>query len=192
MTSIVYDTEIKLCIPDKYKKNNPKYKYCSGWEDFKNMGISIIGYCSLENPTDYGYFVNAYSFQSLINATLASGGKVYGFNSKGFDDKLLKANGINVTTDIDLLEQIRLSAFGSTNWKDTPSGHSYSLDFIARANNLTKTASGDLAPIMYQQGRMKELADYCINDCIITAKLINLFYSGKLKNPNTGRYFNTL
>lgn len=113
---------------------------------------------------------------------------IIGFNSKQFDDNLCRANGIDVITTYDLLEEIRLVAFGSTRWEDTPEGHNYSLDAIAKANGMTKTGHGALAPQLWQEGKHQEVIDYCVNDVKLTVELLNLGLKGKLINPNGGRY----
>jgi hypothetical protein len=109
-----------------------------------------------------------------------------GFNSKAFDDKLLASNGAPVQTDYDVLEQIRISAFGSNRWEDTPEGYSYSLDNLAKANGMKKTGSGSLAPKLWQDGREQEVIDYCLNDCRLTRDLLLLGLEGKLIDPNNG------
>ena len=40
---IVYDTEIVKCIPDRGgRKAHPDLDYCAGWDDYANMGISVL------------------------------------------------------------------------------------------------------------------------------------------------------
>ena len=183
---LIYDCEIIKCIPTGARFS--EYEYCEGWDDFKNMGISVIGFYSDKIP--WSSLFNAYShslkpfdnFQRIID----NESQIIGFNSKNFDDKLCQTNGINITTTYDLLEEIRIAAFGSPDWQDTPKGFSYSLDAIARANGRVKTGSGALAPQLWQEGRKQEVIDYCINDVKLTVEILRLGLKGKLKDPNTG------
>jgi hypothetical protein len=201
MKGIVYDCEILRCIPSKeieivslekredyFNRFGDGYQYCGGWEDFENMGITVI--CAIELKSDRTYtFVhpNVARFQELVYSTQKNNNKICGFNSANFDDRLCAANSIAVATDFDLLEQVRLAAYGSTNWQDCPKGHSYKLDAIARANGFAKTGSGSLAPQVWQQGKYQEVIDYCMNDVKITKELILVFLENKLKDPNTGK-----
>lgn len=197
MKGIVYDCEIIRCIPPQgiamttletgevyFNRFGDGFQYCGGWEDYENMGISVI--CAIELESDKSYtFIHpeTSNFQNLVYS-VQQNGQIAGFNSINFDDKLCRANGIAVTTNFDLLQEIRLAAYGSANWVDCPKGHSYKLDAIARANGYAKTGSGSLAPQLWQQGKRQEVVDYCMNDAKITKELILLFLDGKLKNPN--------
>ena len=183
---LVYDCEIIKCIPTGATFSD--YEYCGGWTDFENMGISVIGFYSNKQSlwfNGYCYCLAPFhDFQRLVN----SESKIVGFNSKNFDDNLCKANGINITTNYDLLEEIRIAAFGSKHWEDTPKGHSYSLGMIASANGAAKTGKGELAPQLWQEGKHQEVIDYCVNDVKLTVELLNLGLKGKLINPNNGEY----
>ena len=186
MKGIVYDCEIIRCIPSRDSKST-EYEYCSGWDDFGGMGISVI--CAIELETDRIYtFVHpeVAHFQQLIYSVQQTG-KIAGFNSLNFDDKLCYVNGIAVNTDFDLLCEVRVAAYGSPGWEDCPKGYSYKLDAIALNHGFAKTGSGTLAPQLWQQGRCQEVIDYCVNDVKITKELILLFLDGKLKDPNNGK-----
>lgn len=183
---LVYDCEIIKCIPTG--ELNKNYKYCGGWRDFNNMGISVIGFYSDKSSlwfNGYNHCLTPFQdFQKLVN----NESQIVGFNSKQFDDNLCQANGIEIKTTYDLLEEIRLSAFGSPHWEDTPKGHSYSLGAIASANGAAKTGSGDAAPQLWQDGKHQEVIDYCVNDVKLTVELLKLGLAGKLINPNNGEY----
>lgn len=207
MTRIVYDCEIIRCIPSKgveingifetkeayYNRFGDGFEYCGGWRDFENMGISIIGACDIDTGDLYTFvnpLINGYDDTPTINefenfVTVET--EVWGFNSLNFDDALCAANLIQVDTDHDLLQLVRLAAYGSTDWQDQPPGYSYSLDALARANGFKKSGSGELAPKLWQQGKYQEVIDYCLNDCKITRELILLYEAGKLIDPNTGQ-----
>lgn len=182
MKNIIYDCEIIKCIPQGEILSN--YEYCGGWDDFEGMGISVICAIDLESDRTYIFSKDFQDFQELVDST----DKIFGFNSKNFDDNLCNAHGITVTTDFDLLEQVRLSAYGSSEWFHCPKGYTYKLDALAKSNGLGgKTGSGEQAPKLWQQGKRQEVIDYCINDVILTKQLIIKFLDGHLKDPNTNK-----
>lgn len=193
MTYLIYDCEIEKLIPSRNEPLEPCFKYCEGWTDYKGMGISVIGYLAVDYgciSTGYVDFSNDKSMiEPILNrfkTRVSQSDLVIGFNSRNFDDKLLAANGIEVETRYDLLEQIRIAAFGSPRWQDTPRGRTYKLDAIARANGLAKTGTGELAPKLWQQGKKQEVIDYCVHDTKITYDLMRLGIQGRLIDPNTG------
>ena len=203
---LFYDCEIIKAIPDS-KSRLEGIKYCQGWTDHSNMGISVISYCQLlsgaDNPdmilNDVPSFtslsINICSTNYIIGdsyglqafATLAKHHKMVGFNSRMFDDKLMAANGVNIQTEYDLLEEIRWAAYGSINYQDAPQGSSYKLAAVAEANNCRKTGSGENAAIQWQNGNHREVIDYCCNDSSISVKLLALGLHGRLIDPNTGK-----
>lgn len=180
---LIYDCEIIKCIPDRSGKFEG-YEYCEGWHDHANMGISVIGaYSRSCDHTGYVLGEDLDTFRKL----LADHEYVIGFNSRNFDDRLLAANGIEVKTDYDLLEEVRIAAGWGATYDTVPQGYSYSLDAIARANGMAKTGSGALAPQLWQQGRHQEVIDYCLNDVNITHEILKLGLAGSLQDPNTGQ-----
>jgi hypothetical protein len=187
---LIYDCEIIRCIPAR-ESSIKGLKYCRGWTDFANMGVSVIG-CSLTRHESF-YYNNPesaipYDFSWFRDFLAEVKPIVVGFNSASFDDQLLAANNIEIKTDYDVLREIRIAAFGSPDWRKTPQGASYSLDLIARANGYAKTGSGDLAPVLWQTGRRQEVIDYCLMDVKITEAILILGLEGKLIDPNTGKY----
>jgi|GEM_PF-859663 DEAD/DEAH box helicase domain-containing protein len=185
------------------------YQYCAGWNDFENMGIAVIGVCNIDTEELYyfsdrdhnlkrgkylegfNHFPGAFvDFDAITEKGEIELIEWWGFNSLNFDDKLCRANGIDIYTNHDLLCQIRLAAFGSSHWEDQPRGSSYSLGAIAKVNGMAKSGSGELAPKLWQDGKHQEVIDYCLNDCLITARLIKLFERGALIDPNTGEKLN--
>lgn len=181
MDYLVYDTEIVNLIPSSREGKLPRYKYCSGWGDFSGMGISVIGYYS--SVSDECFHTNS---PEVFQEVASNHAVIVGFNSRCFDDSLLKAHGVNVQTDYDLLEQVRIAAGFKAVRQSVPSGYSYKLDAIARVNGMAKTVAGELAPKLWQDGKRRAVIDYCLNDVKVTLELLKLGLDGKLKDPNTG------
>lgn len=191
----IYDLEIIQAIPPKDEADRIEgIQYCAGWSDFKNMGISVGAICylsDLNGEYEVSHPIGFTDIEDLIYETDTTeiDGLHYkfgGFNSKKFDDSLMKANGFNVSSDFDILEMV-LQAAGMENikyWEMEPK-RSYSLDRITRANGMEKTGRGDLAPILWQQGKKREVLDYCKNDALIEAKVLKLLLNGELIDPNT-------
>lgn len=193
--NLVYDCEIIQMIPPKGISRIDGFEYCDGWEDYEGMGISVICVADLDSELEESFNLNlrndrlteASGISQIECQRLLLANHISGFNSKKFDDLLCDAHGIAVTTDFDLLEQVRLSAYGSIEWFDCPRGFTYKLDALAQANGLGgKTGSGELAPKLWQQGRQEEVINYCMNDVRLTKQLILKFKAGELIDPNTG------
>jgi DEAD/DEAH box helicase domain-containing protein len=183
MNYLIYDCEIEKLIPPRNEQRMDGYEYCEGWRDFENMGISVIG-CKWSGEKSPFACFSADEFRRIEAQRTVM---LIGFNSWSFDDELLKANGYNTFTEYDVLEQVRLAAYGSDSYKDQPKGYSYSLGKIAEANGFAKTGSGELAPKLWQDGRRQEVIDYCLNDVVITEKILLLGLEGKLIDPNDGK-----
>lgn len=202
--NLIYDCEIIRCIPPKgisiLETDPSKYptrfgdgfQYCSGWSDFENMGISVIAVADLFSEYSEVFSLDISNpdpippvgFSKLQNLFVEN--KIMGFNSRNFDDKLCYAHGLNVQTSLDLLEEVRIAAYGSPSWEDQPQGFSYSLNAIAQSNGLSKTGHGELAPKLWQEGKREEVSNYCLNDVLITKELLLKFLEGTLIDPNTG------
>ena len=64
---------------------------------------------------------------------------------------------------------------------------SYKLDAIARANGMAKSGDGQMAPLLWQQGKRQEVIDYALNDVRITRDILKLGLKGELVDPNTNK-----
>jgi hypothetical protein len=188
MQYIIYDCEIIKCIPAKNEAIGI-YDYCGGWNDHANMGISVVGTIThtgeelaIVPDGDYEH-VDLIALEEEAQDTF-----IIGFNSRNFDDRLMAAHGITIKTDYDILEQVRLAAYGSTDYRDCPKGFSYSLGKLGEANGFPKTGTGELAPQLWQQGRRQEVIDYCLNDVRLTKKILELGMEGHLVDPNTAKF----
>lgn len=176
---LFYDLEIAKLI--NFDSRYPNLQYCDGWDDFKGMGISCVGFAL--NYDDA--IAEPYPSERFIEMATSGDYEVIGFNSNSFDDQLLRANGINIQST-DLLSMIRLVAYGSTNWEDQPRGYSYKLDSLARANGIPpKTGTGELAPVLWQLGKHQQVLDYCAHDVDILRKLYHQFITVGIFDPNT-------
>jgi hypothetical protein len=181
---LIYDIEIAKAIPPKHPVKG--IEYCNGWSDFENMGIAVIGY-KWSHEANARHTLSAIGFLDMLMQYEEEDYKLVGFNSRSFDDKLLAANDLaGIETHYDLLEQIRVAAGFKGDYKSVPKGYKYSLDNIAQDNGAAKTGQGALAPVLWQQGKNQEVIDYCINDVLITEKILQLGLAGELVDPNTG------
>lgn len=181
---VLYDAEIIKCIPPK---RNDSLDYCEGWDDFANMGISTVGF--IKSTGEIGAwdsrFQQLFALQSTLEHPFASAHHVIGFNSEAFDDNLLAANGVTIKTTYDILKEVRMSAYGSPRWEDTPIGYTYSLNALCRANGLEKTGKGEDAPAQWQIGDYTGVIAYCLNDVWIELQILLLGLAGNLIDPNT-------
>jgi Predicted 3'-5' exonuclease related to the exonuclease domain of PolB len=190
---LVYDCEIINAIPDPKKRKDPNYTYCSGWTDFSGMGVAVIGYRIDRHQPSY-----CLSVEEFAEIVKNFDGVVVGFNSIMFDDRLLAAHGLPIKTGYDLLPEIRGQAGLISNPRSkalkglTPAikgKRTYKLDKIASFNNLPgKSMDGAMAPLLWQQGKHKEVIDYCLGDVLVTSQILELGLMGSLRDPNTGEY----
>lgn len=187
MDYLIYDCEIIRCIPTNEPRDS-SFEYCEGWSDFEEMGISVIG-CYWSDSDEYDCWENGYWGRNDIYQFLTGDEPlpyVIGFNSKSFDDNLLKAHGVDIATDYDLLEEVRIAAGFGRDYQSVPKGFSYALGKLGEANGFPKTGSGELAPQLWQRGERQAVIDYCLNDVRITKALLDLGLAGELIDPNTG------
>ncbi len=168
---IIFDCEIISAI--NLKTELKDIKTCAGWDDFKNMGISVI--CAFDYQTGrYRVFTtdNMDDFRSLVDRTDI----VIGYNSLTFDNPLCRANQINVedSKSWDLLKEILLSAGIEEPFEDN-SYETFSLSACAFANlGIRKKSDGADAPIQWQRRRIGTVIDYCLNDVFLTKGLFEL------------------
>jgi hypothetical protein len=188
---LIYDLEICNAIPPRDSQEWVKdISYCKGWEDFKGMGISAISWClvdaeSLETIEMSVSQLTHAAWKRLSKFNSDPAIKIGGFNSLKFDDRLLQAYGLQVTSDFDILQLILEAAGlkGQEYWKQ---GLRYNLAGIATANGLQKSGSGELAPILHQRSKFSELMAYCLNDSMVETDILVKLLKGILVDPNTG------
>lgn len=170
---ILFDCEIQNLIPAQGQAQDAAYRYCNGWGDFDGMEVAVIcTYDFLSQETGVWMKDNLAEFGCQIrNRT------TIGYNNLNFDDKLLAANGLKAGRSADLLAMIRA--------KKEKKGAGYSLNNMALANGISpKSGHGSLAPILWQEGKIGELINYCLHDIEITKRLIEKARLTPLKDPN--------
>lgn len=181
---LVYDLEIVKAIPSTREPRLDGIDYCAGWNDHANMGVACL--CAYDYQTDrYRVFTEA----NLADfAKLASERLVIGFNSIGFDDKVVNAAvpeaGNAVQSGYDLLVEMWVAAgLAPTFQMGTHGG--FGLDATCTRNlGSKKTGNGALAPVMWQRGEIGAVIDYCMEDVRLTKKLLDrILRAGKLLDP---------
>lgn len=182
---LVYDLEIIKAIPPKSGQFLGGIEYCENWQDTANMGISVIG--------TYDYLTNQYqifledNFDEFV-ALARSHSTLVGFNNIKFDNAVLIDSGLSMPRSgyYDLLVEIWAGA-GLESEFQYPSHAGYGLDAVCSANGLGgKTGRGDLAPVLWQQGKYGQVINYCLNDVLLTKRLLDLVLkAGRIKSPKT-------
>jgi len=170
LDAVIYDIEIEKCIPDRRVPPEPDLRYCQGWDDHANMGIAVL--CAYDTrDSRYRVFLkdNLDRFAALIQGRL-----VVGFNTHGFDNQLLDANGIQVLQDRswDLLCALRKACGEPETYTRGVTAAGRTLDALAACNlGASKTGHGELAPVNWQRGKWGTVIDYCLADVNLTVRL---------------------
>ena len=199
MKILIYDCEIIKAVPDKNKVNLGHIEYCNGWDDFENMGISVIGVNCISKEVDKVFNFNALPNNDAMECIdtfqymLDDADVLVGFNNQHFDDNLIKANGFTIPENVvnyDILAEI-WEAAGLGRVFVYPSHTGFSLGSICEANGIgSKTGSGANAAILWQQGKVKEVIEYCENDIRLTKQLFDLIQEkGEIIDPRINNYY---
>lgn len=189
MKGLVYDCEIIRCIPKPGQPNNPKYEYCGGWDDFPNMGISVIAVVGIESDAMNTFTEDEFGDFAELWEELPVSEQIVGFNSKQFHDKLLVEYGFadkGITT-FDLAQEIRKAAYGNDDWDSQPNIDSYSLAALCGANGQHYMPSKAMSAKMWQDGKRDEVISKCVNNVAAIRNLLIKFLNGDLIDPNTGK-----
>lgn len=161
----VFDLEIKNTI-----ESLP-----NGWRDHDKMGISVL--CLYDYVTGrYRVFDDATRAECV--GILNDYDVVVGYNTVGFDWKVLDATWprpaevARDSRDFDVLRELWKS-LGLDPDNFNPRTHGgYKLDDVAAETlGMRKSGDGALAPKLWQQGRIAELHDYCLEDVRIERTL---------------------
>lgn len=200
---LVYDCEIINAIkPKKPSEVRKDIKYCDGWEDYKGMGISCVGlydtvkrkhYMACATPMlesllkETGLQYELMGIKDIISL-FGVLDVLVGFNNLKFDRNLLRANGIAPDlVEYDIIQEV-WAAVGLSPVFNYRTHGGFSLGDVASANfGMEKSGDGGNAPLLYQKGEFRKLADYCHNDIVLTAKILDLILRGELKNPKNGK-----
>ncbi len=184
MKALIYDIEIKKAIQGKNETRMDGIDYCGGWNDHANMGISVIGAYDFHEER---YRVFCDDNKEAFFALCDSSDLLITFNGIGFDDQVIKKCWTSVDFNpgeksYDILVEIRKAA---------GSYAGFSLDATCAVNfNTRKTGNGALAPILWQQGKIGAVIDYCLNDVALTKQCFHsVCQHGGLLNPKeTGQF----
>ena len=193
MKILIYDCEILKAIRDPKKVDLQGIEYCNGWDDYENMGISVIGVNFISEVGDEVFSHNCDKNLETFQNGLDVATVLVGFNNQSFDDNLIKANGFTIPENIvnyDLLAEIWEGAgLGRTFVYPTHAG--FSLDAICKANGLgEKTGTGANAAVLWQRGKFDEVIEYCENDIRLTRKLFDLIQEkGEIKDPREDNFY---
>ena len=189
---LVYDLEILKAIHGKGEELVEGIEYCGGWGDHRGMGISVLG-CYDYLTDEYRVFCgdNITTFLELVEKRRW----IVGFNSARFDRKVVlhtldclnTHEELFIERDYDILAEMWLADGLNPDkfyWK-THGG--YGLNDTCAANGLApKRLNGALAPILWQQGKIGQVIDYCLDDVIKTKKLMDkIIATGEVYNPKT-------
>lgn len=151
---------------------------CSrGWSSHDEMGISVL--CLFDyREQRYRVFDGNNAAEAI--KILHTYDLVVGFNIVNFDWKVIKASWADLcksavprtSRDYDILREIWI-AKGLNPDVFRPETHGgYKLDDVAFDTiGLRKSGDGALAPVLFQEGRLSELYDYCIRDVQIEKEL---------------------
>jgi hypothetical protein len=192
---LIFDAEIIKAIHNP--KEGPRLDgidYCAGWGDHANMGISTVSICWLtedydpSNPDEPFVFDWTNDQDRRIATKFLTDHRydIGGFNTKKFDDKLFRANGVNITSRFDIFEMVLMAAgWYGTEYRNK--GLRYNLDAIAKANGMGKSGDSALIPIKWQKGEKQQVLDHCKNDAYIEREVLRLLAEGELIDPNTGK-----
>lgn len=179
LDAIVYDAEIVNCVPTSDEPRDPDLAYCQGWNDKAGMGVAVVAAIDLWTGQPRIFLEdNLAEFAAMV----ATRFHLIGFNSKSFDDPLLAAAGVSVTTTYDL----KLEFFKALGQRLKSYKGGRTLDAIAAANlGEQKSMKGALAPVLWQRGQKGQVIDYCLKDVFLTARLIHKLPA--LIDPVTGQ-----
>lgn len=151
-------TMLKEIVLDIETQNT--FQDVGGWNHDK-LKISLIGV----------YFYETDTYETFLEADLPSlwprlerADRIVGYNQKSFDNPVMNnyyAGDLNQIPQLDLLEKIHQSL-----------GYRVKLDAVAQATlGHGKTGHGLLAVEYWKEGKMTELAEYCLMDVKVTKEI---------------------
>ena len=189
-SALIYDLEIVNAIPGRNEPRLSDITYCEGWHDHAHMGISVIGcYDYIEDRYRVFCTDNWKEFYALCNERDV----LVGFNSIPFDNTVLDATlggdegDMDESKCYDLLRETWAAAGLGPDFR-YPSHAGYGLDAICERNfGIRKTGHGAVAPVLWQQGKVGRVIDYCLNDIRMTKRLFDQVLARRsITDPKTG------
>lgn len=159
----VWDCEIKT----------PIEKCSKGWQSHGEMGISVL--CLYDYATGRYRVFDDKNCEEAV-AILHTYDVVAGFNTVGFDWKLLRATwpcpAERRSVDADVLREIWRGLKLDPDHFEPKTHGGYKLDDVAwETIQMRKSGNGAAAPLLYQEGRLSEVIDYCLEDVRIEKTL---------------------
>lgn len=189
MKALIYDIEIVNAVPVRREPRHEGIKYCEGWHDHANMGVSVIG---CYDYAEDRYRVFCEDNKEAFFAAADAADVLVSFNGIAFDNQVIRCCWSSADFQpsekcYDLLVEI-WAASGLGPSFVYPSHAGFGLDAVCAANFGTrKTGHGALAPVDWQRGRIGNVIDYCLNDVRLTKQLFDHVLAGNpLKCPKTG------
>ena len=164
MDKIVLDIETKNTFAD-----------VGGQANVRDLKVSFVGVYSYNQDKYLSFFE---SDLPALGELIQSAGLIIGFSINRFDIPVLEKHyqfNLSAIPRLDLLEEVEI-AYGAR----------ISLNILAEANLGTrKTHHGLEAVTLYEEGKLEELKNYCLNDVKITKDLYELIRKQKyLTIPN--------
>jgi DEAD/DEAH box helicase domain-containing protein len=112
---------------------------------------------------------------------------VAGYNNRRFDNPLVAAHGVHISDkkSYDLYKEI----YAAHGYKPADRVRGLKLGDCARANlnGQDKSEDGAMAPVLWQQGQIGRVIDYCMRDVALTRDLLDLVMEGRFVSPKTRR-----
>jgi DEAD/DEAH box helicase domain-containing protein len=141
-----------------------------GWDNYAALKISVVGVYSYIEDRYYCY--EEHEMDKLAEL-FSDARRIVGFSMNRYDvpvlnnyfQRLKNAPRLWEMERVDLLEEIEMAT-----------GSRISLDRLAGANlGLSKTHHGSEAGVLYREGKIEELKEYCLNDVKLTKELYDLY-----------------
>ncbi|RJQ28912.1 hypothetical protein C4571_02635 [Candidatus Parcubacteria bacterium] len=147
-----------------------------GWDNFEALKISVVGVYSYDQDK---YFCFEEAELGKAAELFSTSNRLVGFSINRYDVPVLNIHfrrlpleekpNLWEKTRVDLLEEL-----------ETVSGQRISLNKLAQANlGVGKDRHGSEATVLYREGKIKELKEYCLNDVKLTKDLYDLYRSKK-------------
>ncbi|HEX4104190.1 MAG TPA: ribonuclease H-like domain-containing protein [Candidatus Paceibacterota bacterium] len=142
-----------------------------GWDNFAALKISVVGVYSYLYDK---YFVFEENEMNKLAELFREARRIVGFSMNRYDVPVLNnyfqklrsgAPNLWEKERVDLLEEIEMAAKTRV-----------SLSRLAEANlGVKKDRHGSEAIVLYREGKMEELKEYCLNDVKLTKELYDLY-----------------